>query len=260
MALQQIRQLRWKRKGEVKMHTTIRDLFAAQNLTMAQPGTQNDQSDMGQDQQQQQGPQMPSEVASAPYIKLLTKLGYEYQGSDEELGGNQIGSSFTGPDGDMIFVRPDGGWMRMGPGAQRTQGKTVQDLGNALVRDSLQQGDDQNTHAALRQSGYNKIHTDADGNSYYKHPQTGATMHVRKDGSWGHSSGTGKGANKMRDFLGNESMNNQDPQMMQMKLKTQQMKQQQDEQRKTQRFGPSGTRGGGTRGPAGSRFGGRGGF
>jgi len=246
-------------------HTVIRDLFAAQQLAMTPAsgrGVADDQSEMGPGSQPQ-GPQMPSEVSSAPYIKLLTKLGYEYQGSDEELGGNQIGSSFQGPEGDMIFVRPDGGWMRMGPGAQRSQGKTVQDLGNALVRDSLQQGDDQNPHAALRQAGYSKIHTDSQGNSYYKHPQTGATVHVTKDGRWGHSSGTGRGANKLRDFLGNEQMNNQDPQMMKMKLQTQQMKQQQSDQRRQQRFGnTTGTRGaGGTRGgAAGGRFGGRGGF
>ena len=244
-------------------HIVIRDLFAGAQLAMGRPQMADDQSESAGGQQQS-GPQMPSEVASAPYIKLLTKLGYEYQGSDEELGGNQIGSSFVGPDGDMIFVRPDGGWMRMGPGAQRSQGKTVQDLGNNLVRDSLQQGDDNNPHAALRQAGYSKIHTDREGNSYYKHPKSGATMHVTKDGRWGHSSASGRGANKMRDFLGNEQMNNEDPQMMQMKLKTQQMKQQQTDLRNQQKYQNvrPGTRGaGGTRGgAAGGRFGGRGGF
>ena len=240
-------------------HTVIRDLFAASQLAMgSQPSQQQD--DGGMDQQQ---PQMPSEVASAPYIKLLTKLGYEYQGSDEELGGNQIGSSFSGPDGDSIFVRPDGGWMRQGPGNQRTQGKSVQDLGNNLVRDSLQQGDDTNHHAALRQAGYNKIHTDQEGNSYYKHAKSGATVHVRKDGNWGSSTGTGRGAGKLRDFLGNEQANNEDPQMQQMKLKSQQMRMDQKNMRQQQRFGnQSGTRGGGgTRGgAAGGRMGGRGGF
>lgn len=243
-------------------HTVIRDLFGAGQLAMGgKPKVQDGQSDMGGNPMDNQQPTMSSEVASAPYIKLLSKLGYEYQGSDEELGGNQIGSSFTGPDGDMIFVRPDGGWMRMGPGNQRTQGKSVQDLGTALVRDSLQQGDDTNHHAALRQAGYNKIHTDGEGNSYYKHAQTGATVHVTKDGRWGHSSGTGKGAGKLRDFLGNEKMNNEDPQMQQMKLKTQQMKQQESQLRDQKRFGGNGTRGGGgTRGGAGGRLGGRGGF
>lgn len=254
------------------MYTRIGDLFAAVSTGLAgKPPAggpaggggmsqgQSDQDDMGQ------GPQMPSEVASAPYIKLLTKLGYEYQGSDEELSGNQIGSSFQGPDGDMVFVKPDGSWSRFGPGNQRSQGKTTQDLGNALVRDALQQGDDQNPHAALRQAGYNKIHTDQDGNSYYKHPQTGATMTVQKNGQWGHSSGTGRGAGKMRDFLGNEKMNNEDPNMQKMKLQSQQMSLQQKEQRKQQRFSnmsPGGTRGAtGTRGPAGAgRMGGRGGF
>jgi len=241
--------------------STIRELFGAAQLAVAgkpSPMQQNDQSDFNDPNQQQQ---LPDEVQAAPYIKLLTKLGYEYQGNDDELGGSRIGSTFTGPDGDMIFIKPNGGWMRMGPGSQRSQGADVPSLGQALVRDSLQQGDDQNHNAALRQAGYNKIHQDADGNSYYKHPQTGKTVHVRKDGSWGSSVGTGRGASKLRDFLGNESLESQDPQMQQMKLKQQQMKQQQKDQQNSrfQRPGQSGTRGGtGTRGPSG--FGGRGGF
>ena len=239
--------------------TRISDLFGAAQLAVAgrpSPAGQNDQSDF-QDPNQQQ---MPEEVQAAPYIKLLTKLGYEYQGNDDELGGGRIGSSFMGPDGDMIFIKPNGGWVRMGPGAQRSQGADVPSLGQALVRDSLQQGDDENHHAALRQAGYNKIHTDSEGNHYYKHPQTGKTVHVTKDGRWGSSVGTGRGASKLRDFLGNESMESQDPAMMQMKMKQQQMKQQQKDQQNSrfQRPGQTGTRGMGTRGPAG--MGGRGGF
>lgn len=243
----------------------IRDLFGAAQLAMQKPAMRNDQSDLDNSpqNQQQQGQQMPPEVSSAPYIKLLTKLGYEYQGSDEDLGGGQIGSSFQGPDGDMIMVKPDGSWTRFGPGAQRSQGKSSQDLGQALVRDSLQQGDDQNHHAALRQAGYQKVHKDADGNQYYKHPQTGKTVHVKKDGSWGSSSGTGRGAGKLRDFLGNESLENQDPAIMQQKLKQQQLKQQGDQLKQGGGAGggrtSNGTRtGNGTR--AGARFGGRGGF
>lgn len=239
----------------------IRELFAAAQLAMQGPqggaGSQDDPDAMQQPQQQ-----MPSEVSSAPYIKLLTKLGYEYQGSDEDLGGGQIGSSFQGPDGDMIMVRPDGSWSRFGPGAQRSQGKSAQDLGNALVKDHLTQGDDTSHHAALRQAGYNKIHTDKDGNSYYKHPQTGKTVTVQKDGRWGSSAGTGRGAGKLRDFLGNESLENQDPAMMQTKLKQQQLKQQGNQLR--QQAGPGGRMTNGTRGNngtrAGARFGGRGGF
>ncbi len=249
-------------------HTVIRDLFGAAQLAMQKPPMRNDQSDLdnspgGAQNPNQQGQQMPAEVSSAPYIKLLTKLGYEYQGSDEDLGGGKIGSSFQGPDGDMIMVKPDGSWTRFGPGAQRSQGKSSQDLGHALVRDSLQQGDDQNHHAALRQAGYQKVHKDKDGNQYYKHPQTGKTVHVKKDGSWGSSAGTGRGAGKLRDFLGNESLENQDPAVMQNKLKQQQLKQQGD-QLKQGGGGvggrqTNGTRtGNGTR--AGARFGGRGGF
>lgn len=249
-------------------HTVIRDLFGAAQLAMGKPPMQDDQSDMDNSpqNQQQSGPQQPPEVQTAPYIKLLTKLGYEYQGSDEDLGGGQIGSSFVGQDGDMIFIKPDGSWMRMGPGAQRTQGKSTQDLGQALVKDSLQQGDDKNHHAALRQAGYNKIHTGSDGTSYYKHPQTGKSVHVKKDGSWGSSAGTGRGAGKLRDFLGNEAQEAQDPMVMQTKLKQQQLKQQSQQMKQGQ--GPGGRMSNGTRGSMGTRaggggggrFGGRGGF
>lgn len=244
-----------RERGNKMSHTVIRDLFAAATLRMQAPQMESDEEQA----QPGGGIQQPSEVASAPYMKLLTKLGYEYQGSDEDLGGGQIGSSFQGPDGDMIMVRPDGGWVRFGPGAQRSQGKTTQDLGNALVRDSLQQGDDQNHHAALRQSGYQRIHKDKDGNVYYKHPKTGKTVHVTKDGRWGSSAGTGRGAGKLREFLGNEAMESEDPAMLQMKLKQQQLKQGTKEQQQGGGRLTNGTRGGnGTR--AGARFGGRGGF
>src|SRR5439155_24081309 len=117
------------------------------------------------------------------------------------LGGQQMGSSFQGPDGDMIMVKPDGSWTRFGPGAQRSQGKSAQDLGIGLVKDSLAQGDDKNHHSALRQAGYQKIHKGEDGTTYYKHPQTGKTVHVTKDGRWCSSSGTGRGAGKLRECL-----------------------------------------------------------
>lgn len=245
-------------------HTVIRDLFGAAQLAMQKPNMQNDQSDLDNSPQnsQQQGPQMPGEVASAPYIKMLTKLGYEYQGSDEDLGGGQIGSSFAGQEGDTIYIKPDGTWSRFGPGATRSQGKSTQDLGNNLIRDTLQQGDDTNHHHALRQSGYQKIHKDKDGNQYYKHPQTGKTVHVTKDGRWGSSVGTGRGAGKLRDFLGNEQMENEDPLVQQTKLKQQELKQKGQQLKQGQGPGgktTNGTRGGGgTR--AGARFGGRGGF
>lgn len=255
-------------------HTVIRDLFGAAQLAMQRPpkpGMQDDQSDLGtgpkppagatQDPNAM-GPQMPPEVSSAPYIKMLTKLGYEYQGSDEDLGGGAIGSSFTGEDGDTIFIKPDGSWQRLGPGAQRSQGKSSMDLGTSLVKDSLAQGDDKNHHAALRKAGYNKIHKDADGNQYYKHPQTGKTVHVRKDGSWGSSAGTGRGAGKLSEFLGNEQMENEDPMVQQNKLKQQQLKQQ--SQQAKAGAGPGGRMSNGTRGGggtrAGARMGGRGGF
>jgi hypothetical protein len=225
---------------------------------------QNDQSDLDNSpmNSQQSGQQMPPEVQTAPYIKLLTKLGYEYQGSDEDLGGGQIGTTFQGQDGDTIYIKPDGTWVRFGPGATRSQGKSTQDLGQALVKDSLAQGDDKNHHAALRQAGYHKMHVGEDGTSYYKHPQTGKSVHVTKDGRWGSSVGTGRGAGKLRDFLGNEQMEDQDPMVMQTKLKQQQLKQQGQALKQGQGPGgrmTNGTRGGtGTR--AGGRFGGRGGF
>jgi hypothetical protein len=257
--------------------TTIRDLFGAAQLRLeagVPPVNQQGPASGGgtgggggmQDDGTGMGPQMPPEVASAPYIKLLTKLGYEYQGGDEDMDGNSFGQSFTGSDGDSITVKPDGSWSRTGPGATRAQGKSVQDLGQALVKDTLQQGDDQNHHYALRQAGYNKVHTDAKGTSYYKHPQTGKTVHVTKDGNWGSSIGTGRGASKLRDFLGNEQLEDTDPVMQQNKLKQGQMKQQAQQQKQQQRFGKltPGTRGTtGTRGPAGGGAGGgmsRGGF
>lgn len=257
-------------------HTTIRSLFAAANLAMTGPQNQNDQSDFqnpqsgggggansgGMSNDPNAAPQMPSEVASAPYIKMLSKLGYEYQGSDEDLTGNTIGSSFTGQDGDTIMIKPDGSWTRFGPGAQRSQGKSSMDLGTHLVKGSLAEGDDTNHHAALRKAGYNKIHKDAQGNTYYKHPQTGKTVTVQKDGRWASSVGSGRGAGKLGDFLGNESLENQDPAMMQTKLKQQQLKQQ--SQQLKSGGGPGGRTSNGTRGGngtrAGARFGGRGGF
>jgi hypothetical protein len=255
------------------MHTVIRDLFAAANLAMTSPNQQNDQSDLDGPQKpnlpgkpqsglQDTQPQMPSEVQAAPYIGMLTKLGYEYQGSDEDLGGSQIGSTFMGQDGDSILIKPDGSWIRNGPGAQRSQGKSAMDLGTSLVKDSLAQGDDSNHHAALRKAGYNMIHKDAQGNKYYKHPQTGKTVTVQKNGQWGSSVGTGKGAKKLGEFLGNEQMEDQDPMVQQNKLKQQQMKQQ--SQQLKQGAGPGGRMTNGTRGSngtrAGARMGGRGGF
>jgi hypothetical protein len=219
---------------------------------------QDDQSDF-QDQQQQN-----PELTNAPYVKLLTKLGYEYQGEDQDVNGMPIGHSFNGPDGDMIMVKPDGSWNRFGPGAQKSQGKDVPSLGQNLVRDSLQQGDDQNHHAALRQAGYAKVHKDDQGNTYYKHPQTGKAVTVRKDGSWGSSVGTGRGAGKLRDFLGNEQMEGQDPNMMKMKMQQQQLKQMQQQGQQQGLGKPPGTRGAsGTRGgmqPRKPGLGGRGGF
>jgi hypothetical protein len=255
--------------------STIRTLFAADMLRQqGAPRMQNDQSDFGGGKPPGSGgvgtnsnsdpngaPQQPPEVQAAPYIKLLTKLGYEYQGSDEDLDGMKIGSSFQGTDGDMILIKEDGSWMRMGPGAQNSQGKDVPSLGQALVKDSLQQGDDQNHNSALRQAGYKKIHQDTQGNSYYKHPQTGKTVHVTKDGKWGSSVGTGRGAGKLRDFLGNEQLADTDPNMMKMKMQTQQMKMQSKQQQQMKRQGATGTRGAGamgTRAPGG--MGGRGGF
>ena len=278
-------------KGEKEMHTVIRDLFGAANLAMQKPakpslpGTQDDQSDMapqgpgggrpvpgaggnsgggGGVDPNTGAPMAPPEVQAAPYIKMLTKLGYEYQGSDEDLGGGQIGTSFTGQDGDTIMIKPDGSWTRFGPGAQRSQGKSSMDLGTSLIKDSLAQGDDTNHHAALRKSGYNMIHKDAAGNKYYKHPQTGKTVTVEKSGRWASSAGSGKGAGKLGEFLGNEQMENEDPMVQQNKLKQQQLKQQ--GQQAKAGGGPAGrmtngTRGGGgTRAGAGARMGGRGGF
>lgn len=241
---------------------TLRCAAGAMGIPPMRGGGTNMQED-----QQGMEPQDPQQtdptLKAAPYVKLLTKLGYEFQGHDEDLGGGKIGSSFQGPDGDMIMVKPDGSWTRFGPGSQRSQGADANALGQQLVRGAMQEGDDTNHHAALRQSGYNKVHTDQSGTSYYKHPQTGSTVHVTKDGRWGHSSGTGRGAGKLREFLGNESVEQQDPQMQQMKLKSQQMKQQGDMMKKQQKFsnaGPRGTRGNmGTRGGGGG-MGGGGGF
>jgi hypothetical protein len=241
---------------------TIREMFGTDSLRLEagivpmQQSTSN-----GAEQEDGSGApqvQLPEEVASAPYIKLLTKLGYEYQGGDEDLEGNSFGQNFTGSDGDSITVKPDGSWVRLGPGAQRSQGKSVQDLGQALVKDTLTQGDDKSHHAALRQAGYNKVHTDEKGNSYYRHPKTGKTVHVTKDGSWGSSVGTGRGASKLRDFLGNEQLDDEDPVMQQNRLKQQQLKQQSQQQKQQQRYGrvAPGTRGAtGTRTPIGRRGG-----
>lgn len=235
------------------------------NTGPSQRSFQNDQSDFQDDSNpQNQQPQQAPELTAAPYVKLLTKLGYEYQGTDQEMGGMPIGHTFAGPDGDMIMVKPDGSWKRFGPGAQQSQGADVQSLGQGLVRDSLQQGDDTNTHSALRQAGYSKIHQDQQGNAYYKHPQTGKSVTVNKSGQWQSSVGSGKGGNKLRDFLGNEQMEQQDPQMQKMKMQQQQMKQQQAGMQQ-QRLGKNpGTRGqGSTRGgmqPRSSGLGGRGQF
>ena len=236
---------------------TLRCAAGAMGIPPMRGGGTNMKDDQQDFDQQQQDPQQTDpDLKAAPYVKLLVKLGYEFQGHDEDLGGGKIGSSFQGPDGDMIMVKPDGSWTRFGPGSQRSQGPDANSLGQNLVRSSMQEGDDQNHHAALRQSGYNKVHTDPkDGTSYYKHPQTGKTVHVTKDGRWGSSAGTGRGAGKLREFLGNESMEQQDPQMQQMKLKNQQMKQQGDLQKKQQRFGnmnrPGTRSGNGTRGGMG---------
>lgn len=243
------------------MIQTIRTLLAADMLRQqGAPRLQNDTSDFNDPNSQQQQPQQPPEVQAAPYIKLLTKLGYEYMGGDEDMDGMKIGSSFQGQDGDMILVKQDGSWMRMGPGQQRSQGKDVPSLGQALMKDSLQQGDDTNHNSALRQAGYVKIHGDQKGNSYYKHPQTGKTVTVGKDGRWGSSVGSGRGASKLRDFLGNESLADQDPAMAKLKMQTQEMKLKSKQQQQQGRPGQSGTRGSmGTRtGPSG--MGGRGGF
>jgi hypothetical protein len=200
------------------------------------------QQQPGQNPNQQQQPQQDSDMMAAPYVKLLTKLGYEFQGADEDVNGQPIGQSFQGQDGDMILVKQDGSWVRFGPGAQRNQGPDVKSLGNDLVSNSLQQGDDKNHHSALRQAGYQKIHKDDQGNTYYKHPQSGKSVTVKKDGSWGSSQGTGRGAGKLRDFLGNEQMEQQDPQMQKMKLQQQQMKQQgqQQQQPGKPKFGTQG--------------------
>lgn len=229
--------------------TSIRSEFGREVLRAAavqqqQQQAGNDQDGMDQDPQNMQDP----DLTAAPYVKLLAKLGYEFQGADDDVNGQPIGQSFMGQDGDMILVKTDGSWVRLGPGQQRAQGPDVNSLGQNLVRNALQQGDDTNSHSALRQSGYVKIHQDQQGNTYYKHPQTGKTVTVGKDGRWGSSVGTGRGANKLRDFLGNEQMENEDPQMQQIKLKRQQMKQQ--AQQGTQQVGmtKNGTRGmGGTR-------------
>src|SRR5580693_9347825 len=78
-------------------------------------GGQDDTSDFDQQTGQQTMPgatiQDPT-LTAAPYVKLLTKLGYEFQGHDQDLNGQKIGSSFTGPDGDTIMVKPDGSWTR----------------------------------------------------------------------------------------------------------------------------------------------------
>lgn len=215
-------------------------------MTQQKPGgasQQDDTSDFDQQTGQQTMPgatiQDPT-LTAAPYVKLLTKLGYEFQGHDSDLNGQKIGSSFTGQDGDTIMVKPDGSWNRFGPGAMKSQGKDVPSLGQALVKGTLAEGDDQNHHAALRQAGYQKIHKDGQGNTYYKHPQTGKSVHVRKDGSWGSSAGTGRGASSMRDFLGNEQLEGQDPAMM--KLKT--------DQKNAKMGNAGGKAGGGGAGPA----------
>jgi hypothetical protein len=226
------------------------------NSGPSQRSFQNDQSDFDDSANPQaQQPQQAPELTAAPYVKLLTKLGYEYQGTDQELGGMPIGHTFAGPDGDMIMVKPDGSWKRFGPGAQSSSGADVQSLGQGLVRDSLQQGDDQNPHSALRQAGYSKIHQDQQGNTYYKHPQSGNSVTVNKAGNWQSSSGSGRGANKLRDFLGNEQENAQDPNMQKAKQQRDQQKMKQQQQQQQGGMGGPGTRGQGS-----TRMGGRGGF
>lgn len=202
----------------------------------------------GQSPAMQQQPEQDPDLMAAPYVKLLTKLGYEFQGVDQDEAGAPIGQSFQGPDGDMILVKQDGSWVRFGPGAQRAQGPDVVSMGHNLVKNALQQGDDEDHHTALRQSGYQKIHQDDQGNAYYKHPQHGKSVTVRKDGKWGSSVGTGRGAGKLREFLGNEQMESEDPQMQKMKLQRDQMKQQQQMQQQGMGKPKVGTRGGtGTR-------------
>jgi hypothetical protein len=219
-----------------------------------------DNSDLDQNQQPGQDPTQDPALTAAPYVKLLTKLGYEYQGSDEDVNGQPIGQSFQGQDGDMIMVKPDSSWVRFGPGAQRSQGPDINSLGQNLVKGALSQGDDQDHHSALRQAGYNKIHKDDQGNTYYKHPQTGNTVTVTKDGKWNSSTGSGRGAGKLRGFLGDEQMQQQDPQMQKMKLQQQQMKQQQQMQRQQGMMKPKvGTRGMGSTRPK-PPMGGGGGF
>ena len=238
----------------------IAELFAAEQLRLqaavgmgvgnqgapggTSPGSSmNQQPDQDPMNQQSQQPEQNPELTAAPYVKLLTKLGYEFQGADQDVSGNPIGQSFQGQDGDMIMVKPDGSWTRFGPGAQRAQGPDVNSLGQNLVRDQLQRGDDQNHHSALRQAGYQKIHKDDQGNTYYKHPQTGKTVTVGKDGRWGSSVGTGKGAGKLRDFLGNEQFEQQDPATQKMKMQQQMMKQQQQQGMQQQQQPKFGTRG-----------------
>ncbi len=219
-------------------------------------GFQQDNTDMDNQNQaaQQPGgggmgqptPRDPS-LTAAPYVKLLTKLGYEFQGHDEDNMGMPIGNTFQGPDGDMVYAKPDGSWIRFGPGANRSQGPDVNSLGQNLVRGALQQGDDQNTHGALRQAGYSKVHSDPDGNQYYKHPQSGNMVTVHKDGNWRSSVGSGRGSGKLQEFLGNEQFDAEDPNMQKMKMQKDQMKQQRQQQQGGG-MGKPGTRGmGGTR-------------
>lgn len=266
-------------RREGKMINTLRDLesreklrlFAAAGMVAPAPGAkampkgpgagagpvEDDETGLNSPEPQMPGSQVQDPaLASAPYVRLLTKLGYEFQGHDEDVNGNKIGSSFTGQDGDTIMVKPDQSWTRFGPGAARSQGKDVPSLGQSLVKGTLAEGDDQNHHSALRQAGYQKIHKDEQGNTYYKHPQSGKSVTVRKDGSWGSSVGTGRGAGKLREFLGNEQLDSQDPQVMKTKLQQQQIKQQAGPGGRQQGPGAGARPQTGTRGVGGTRPGG----
>lgn len=201
---------------------TIRQLFSVetiraqmgmppQNAGMRKPSTmQQDNTDMDDGQQQPMPNVQPTgNLQLAPYVKMLSKLGYEFKGDDEDVSGSPIGSTFQGPDGDMIIVNPDGSWQCFMQSGQKASGPDAKSLGQRLMQTTLSQSDDTNHNQALRHAGYRKFHTDSQGNNYYKHPQTGKTVTVTKDGRWNSSVGSGRGAGKLGDFLGNEQLQDQ---------------------------------------------------